>query len=284
MRTKYFKKALLVIGIAVFMCGFSMQASAITFDYSQAAGFSVVPGELLSTHVGDAQNDIKWFQNASNPQPPAGYFNTIAWGASNNDGGGIAVDPFVVGNTGNSSTALSAMSVFGVAGQVSTGDGDAFGNWVTISTLSHQNNAILSSWYSLASAVIYSELSFLAPVNYTDVNTIPISFTETRNTAPCAGLGGTVCPDRFSFNTAGFAPVNFLYDGKNYEVAFQLANFVNSTLDSSSDPTLTVWTDERVTSSLDVQMHIRQVVPEPTTLVLLGLGLLGLGFTKRRKE
>lgn len=290
MRIKLLHKTLLVIGLALVICGFSMQASADTFAFEQHSGFSVQPGDLLSTQVASPQNDIKWYQNLTTPVPaPAGDFNTIAWGKHVDQGGLVAQDPFgIYGNMGNSSSNLSALKVVGQEGDVSTGAVSTdWGNWVTITTLYHQNNVLRASYPSLMSAIINSELKFL--VDGTDSNSIPISFTETKNVLPCEGAayGSTVCPDKFGFSVAGFAPINFSDGGKTYEVAFQLANFFNSQQNATGLPNMVIWTEEGQTSTLDVQMQIREVVtgvPEPATLILLGLGLLGLGFTKRRDK
>jgi hypothetical protein len=63
---------------------------------------------------------------------------------------------------------------------------------------------------------------------------------------------------------------------------FQLENFVNSAAGPGG-----IYTSEEAISSLDVQMSLVQrvsEVPEPATLGLFGLGLLGLGIAKRRKQ
>ncbi len=214
MRIKLLHKALLVIGLALVICGFSMQASADTFSFEQHSGFSVQPGDLLSTQVASPQNDIKWYQDPSLPAPMAGDFNTIAWGRNINGGGelvGPALDPFgAFGNTGGPASRLSALKVIGMEGDVSTGAVSTdWGDWVTITTLYHQNNTILAVYPSLASAIINSELKFL--VDGSDFNSIPISFTETMNAPPCEGAayGSTVCPDKFGFSVAGFVPITF---------------------------------------------------------------------------
>ena len=119
-----------------------------------------------------------------------------------------------------------------------------------------------------------------------DTNSVGIGFNETLNVGDCpaGNPNGSVCDDLFNFNLGTFAPVSFAFGGHTYQVEFQLANFDNSVTNFPNCPNgdCTVWTAENVTSSMDVQARIRQV-PEPATLTLMGLGLLGLGFAKRRK-
>ena len=165
-----------------------------------------------------------------------------------------------------------------------------WGGWMTISRVFHQNRAIDGTASTLVSAIIKSTLVIdHIPEGdiASDSNSVGISFTETFNQLPCT-LGnpnGSICDDLFKFGLATFAPVHFTLNGHKYELGFQLANFINSSSDFPGCPggTCTVWTAENVTSSLDVQVRIREI-PEPAMLGLLGLGLLGLGFVKRRKS
>ena len=289
MRTKLLKKALLVIGLAVVMCGFTMQASAITFSYQQRSGFDVTSG-LSSTDVASPLNDIKWYQLAAVPPvalPPGAtttsngnYFNTIMWGNGINNGGERYTDPF--GEVG-----FSSLRVLGQGGNVSTGAGGGWGSWATISTLYHQNQPVSVDYPTLLTADIYSELTFFTSPPSTDPDTIPIGFQETLNAGPCPSdsPGSTTygCPDRFSFNAYGFAPITFTNGLNTFEVQFQLANFSPGMAVTGPTSFTSVWTQEGVVNSMEVQMQIRYV-PEPATLVLLGLGLIGIGFTRRRKN
>lgn len=288
-------------GCLVVMSGYSMQASALPleqFSFKQSTGF-LVNGTLLST---TGNNNIGWYESADGLAPPAGEFDTIAWGTpiTNSGGGLLGANPIGPGS-GNPATDFSGLKVVGYSDVTSPTPGafmtgadlggglSDWGAWKTISTVYHQNRAIDATASTLVSAIIRSVLVFdHVPEGDigSDVNSVGISFTETFNQLPCT-LGnpnGSVCDDLFKFSLGTFAPVHFTLNGHKYEVAFQLANFVGSSTDFPGCPggVCTIWTAENVTSSLDVQARIREI-PEPAMLGLLGLGLLGLSLVKRRK-
>lgn len=172
------------------------------------------------------------------------------------------------------------------------GSGVDVGVWTTITTLTHNNNPIrsnpLQGWGEEQDIFGRLIISDEGGVVLDDEDTITLTLTETRNVGPCAipnPTGSTApCDDFFTFTAVGLADLLFTAsDGTEWTVSFQLANFVNSFFDGIN----TVYTAENATSSLDVQMMLTQrtpaEVPEPGTLGILGLGLLGLGMAKRRK-
>ena len=309
MKTKMIMKALAVFGFTAIMGGFSLPVDATTFTYSQSTGFEVDTsvtagtrgnrtttwsGNLLSSDKKTPLNDIKWYSLASAPvDEPTGTYNTIAWGNSNDrtSAKNLLLSSNPIGKNSN----YSALQVLGQKGSVSTAvDAGTYGDWVTISTLTHQNNAISSTFYTLESAMILSNLQIKGVLgSYTSQgHEIPISFVETLNQSPCAkdtSPNDSVCDDRFTFPNVKFATELFSIGGIQYEAEFQLANFFNSKSDypaSDADGYSTVYTAENKTSKMDVQMAIREVatpVPEPGTMMLLGFGMLGLAvFGKRR--
>ncbi len=171
--------------------------------------------------------------------------------------------------------------------------------WTTISTLYHLNNTISAlepatqGWIGqeILGRLIIKD-SDTTVLN--DVDPITIDLKETTNTVPLASCEGgnptgsvVPCDDYFSFTSIGLAPVFFDdLDGNTWMAEFRLWNFDNSAFGDMPGYEDKIFTREGVESSLDVQIFISQVseVPEPATLGMFGLGLLGLGLAKRRKQ
>jgi hypothetical protein len=283
MRKKIFSRALLIVGLAIVMCSFSLQASAMTFTYTEQAGF-VLPGMTSSDNVvqspiskgdGNNANDINWYNAAGPVAPVAGEFNTIAWGVTNNTAQNLGSNPF-----GNSS--YSGLQILGQTGLVVADNG-----WVTLAKIYHQNNIIPEYIKALATGTINGTLNLTPTTSgFPNTDNANITFKETLNAGSC-GAGSPPstngCPDFFTVNAGTFQPVFFKNGLTRYRADFDLLPVSVAKIDQLDPETIRIWTLEGQLSELDVVMRIT-TVPEPATLTLLGLGLLGLGFIKRRKN
>lgn len=158
--------------------------------------------------------------------------------------------------------------------------------------LTHDNFTITGA--SLKTAVLSNTVS-LTPPGLTDQNfAFNITFNETTNAGPCS-VGSAPCADIFVLDNSSFNQ-QFTYDNQDYFLSFfALDNngMLNPLADAAcasagaSSGCYGFITQENASNPLQLGLAITNKpigVPEPGSVLLMGMGLLGVGFAIRKRK
>lgn len=214
--------------------------------------------------------------------------SVISWGAT----AGNFRNPSATPANGRSALQITDASA---RGTVFTNGGPAPTN-----TITHFNNAILSSFALLSAAQVETTLTLtpvvppLRPAPPPLERDFTIRFVETFNRAPCEFQSTTVCDDIFLF-TLGSSPFSFDYQGSTYTVdvvesttsLFELSQracAVAGAMPGCAGFQTPEGAFTPVSFAFSISTETAAELPEPGMLALTGLGLLGLGTMRRRKN